>query len=125
MTIPSNLKFTKDHEWIKKEGNEALIGITDYAQSELGEIVFLELPEAGAEFKKESVFGTVEAVKAVSDLFMPASGVVIATNPELDDKPELVNEEPYGKGWMIRIKLSDEAELDNLMTPEAYEELTK
>jgi glycine cleavage system H protein len=125
MTIPSNLKFTKDHEWIKKEGNEALIGITDYAQSELGEIVFLELPEAGAEFKKESVFGTVEAVKAVSDLFMPASGVVIATNSELDDKPELVNEEPYGKGWMIRIKLSDEAELDNLMTPEAYEELTK
>lgn len=120
MNVPANLKFTKDHEWIKIEGSEALIGITDYAQSELGEIVFVELPAVGESKDKETVFGTVEAVKAVSDLFMPASGEIIAVNTELENKPELINEDPYEGGWMIRIALKDVSETDNLMTAEQY-----
>lgn len=125
MTNPENLRFTKDHEWIKKEGEEALVGISDYAQSELGEIVFVELPSVGEKVDKESVFGSVEAVKAVSDLFMPVSGEIIAVNAELGDKPELVNEDPYGKGWMIRIKFSDSSEFDSLMDPKEYESFIK
>jgi glycine cleavage system H protein len=120
MNVPAHLKFTKDHEWIKVEGSQALIGITDYAQSELGEIVFVELPAVGDVKKKDSTFGTVEAVKAVSDLFMPATGEVIEINVHLDEKPELVNEDPYGEGWMIRVALNDLAELDSLLSSEAY-----
>jgi len=120
MNVPANLKFTKDHEWIKIEGSEALIGITDYAQSELGEIVFVELPAVGESKDKETVFGTVEAVKAVSDLFMPASGDILAVNSALESKPELINEDPYEAGWLIRIALKDVSETDNLMTAEQY-----
>jgi glycine cleavage system H protein len=123
MNVPANLLFTKDHEWIKIEGSEALIGITDYAQTELGEIVFVELPGVGDSIAVESTFGTVEAVKAVSDLFMPVSGEVLDINPLLEDKPELINEDPYGEGWMIRIKLNNPAEVDNLLSPEAYTKL--
>ena len=120
MNLPANLKFTKDHEWIKVEGSEALVGITDYAQSELGEIVFVELPAVGESKNKETVFGTVEAVKAVSDLFMPVSGEILSVNSTLEDKPELINEAPYEDGWMIRIAIKDESELDSLMTAEQY-----
>jgi glycine cleavage system H protein len=124
MTI-ENYLFTKDHEWIRVEGNEAVIGISDYAQSELGEIVFVELPPIGDKYEKEAVFGTVEAVKAVSDLFLPVSGEVIAVNTELESKPELINDEPYGAGWMIRIKITDAAEIGALMNAEAYEAFIK
>jgi len=123
MNVPANLLFTKDHEWIKIEGSEAFIGITDYAQTELGEIVFVELPATGDTIAMESTFGTVEAVKAVSDLFMPVSGEVLKINPLLEDKPELINEEPYGEGWMIRIRLSNPAQIDALLSPEAYSKL--
>jgi glycine cleavage system H protein len=120
MNVPENLKFTKDHEWVKVEGAEALVGITDYAQSELGEIVFVELPAVGEVKEQESTFGTVEAVKAVSDLFMPVTGEVIEVNPELEGKPELINEDPYGAGWMIRVSLKNLSELDSLLSAEAY-----
>ncbi len=123
MNVPANLLFTKDHEWIKIEGSEALIGITDYAQTELGEIVYVELPAVGDSIVIENTFGSVEAVKAVSDLFMPVSGEVLDTNPLLEDKPELINEDPYGEGWMIRIKLNNPAEVDGLLSPEAYTQL--
>ena len=123
MNVPANLLFTKDHEWIKIEGSEALVGITDYAQTELGEIVFVELPAVGDAISMESSFGTVEAVKAVSDLFMPVSGEILSINPMLEDKPELINEEPYGEGWMIRIRLSNPAQIDALLSPEAYSKL--
>lgn len=120
MNVPEELKFTKDHEWIKVEGSEALVGITDYAQSELGEIVFVELPAVGEARERETVFGTVEAVKAVSDLFMPVSGEVVSVNSALEDKPELINEDPYEAGWMIRISIRDESQLDALMTAGQY-----
>lgn len=120
MNVPANLKFTKDHEWIKIDGSEALVGITDYAQSELGEIVFVELPAVGDFRDKSTVFGTVEAVKAVSDLFMPISGDVLSVNTELEDQPELVNDAPYEGGWMIRISIKDVSELDSLLTAEEY-----
>jgi len=120
MNVPENLKFTKDHEWIKVEGSEAFVGITDYAQSELGEIVYVELPAIGGTIEKETVFGTVEAVKAVSDLFMPVSGEVLSINAELEDKPELINEDPYEGGWMMRVALLDASELDSLMNAEQY-----
>lgn len=123
MNVPSNLKFTKDHEWIKVDGSEALIGITDYAQHELGEIVFVELPATGDAIAKEATFGTVEAVKAVSDLFMPVSGEVIEINALLEDQPEKINDDPYGEGWMIRIQLSHPAELEGLLSSEAYSAL--
>lgn len=125
MNIPQNLKYTKDHEWIRVEGNEAYVGITDFAQSELGEIVFVDITTVGEEVKKEEVFGTVEAVKAVSDLFLPASGEVLEQNPALEDQPELVNQDPYGEGWMIKIALADPAELDSLLDAAAYESLIK
>jgi glycine cleavage system H protein len=120
MNVPATLKFTKDHEWIKVEGSEALIGITDFAQSELGEIVFVELPAVGDVKEKDSTFGTVEAVKAVSDLFMPVTAEVMEVNAALEEQPELVNSDPYGEGWMIRVALKDLSELDSLLTPEAY-----
>ncbi|HEY5500333.1 MAG TPA: glycine cleavage system protein GcvH [Bacteroidales bacterium] len=125
MNVPANLKFTKDHEWVKVEGSEALIGITDYAQSELGEIVFVELPAVGESRAKGNVFGTVEAVKAVSDLFMPITGEVLSINEALEDKPELVNEAPYEDGWMIRVTLKDLSELDTLLNAEQYTEFIK
>lgn len=121
MTFPANLKYTKDHEWIRVEGNEAFVGITDYAQSELGEIVFLDVPTEGETVAQGETFGSIEAVKTVSDLFMPASGEVLELNPELDAHPELVNSDPYGAGWIIRIALSDAAELDSLLDAAAYE----
>jgi len=123
MNVPANLLFTKDHEWIKVEDGEALIGITDYAQTELGEIVFVELPAVGDSIVMEKTFGTVEAVKAVSDLFMPVSGEVMDINAQLEDKPELINEDPYGEGWMLRIKLNNPAEVESLLSADAYSAL--
>lgn len=120
MNIPSELKYTKDHEWIKIEGNVAKVGITDFAQGELGDIVYVEVETVGESFDKEEVFGTVEAVKTVSDLFMPVSGEVIEFNDELESNPEAVNNDPYGAGWMIKINLSDLSELDALLSAEEY-----
>ena len=123
MNIPADLKYTKDHEWIRLEGDEAVIGITDFAQLELGDIVFVEIETEGEELDQEEVFGTVEAVKTVSDLFMPISGKVSVFNEELDDAPEKVNEDPYGAGWMIRVKIADSAQLDELLSAEEYKNL--
>lgn len=123
MNFPADLKYTKDHEWIRVEGAVAYVGITDYAQSELGEIVFVDITTEGETLDKEEVFGTIEAVKTVSDLFMPVSGEVIEANAELDDKPELVNEDVYGKGWLIKISLSDPSEMDELLSAAEYEQL--
>ena len=123
MNFPTDLKYTKDHEWIRVDGNVAYVGITDYAQSELGEIVFVDITTEGEVVGKEEVFGTIEAVKTVSDLFMPVSGEVIEANAELDDKPELVNEDVYGNGWLIKITISDPSELDELMSAAEYEQM--
>ncbi|MDH6534771.1 glycine cleavage system protein GcvH [Parabacteroides sp. 52] len=123
MNFPAELKYTKDHEWIRVEGNNAYIGITDYAQSELGEIVFVDIPTEGETVAKEEVFGTIEAVKTVSDLFMPVSGEVEEVNAELEEKPELVNEDAYGKGWLIKITLSNPSEADGLLSAAEYEKL--
>jgi glycine cleavage system H protein len=120
MNIPAELKYTKDHEWIKVEGNVATVGITDFAQGELGDIVYVEVETIGENLDKEEVFGTVEAVKTVSDLFMPISGEVIEFNDELESNPEAVNNDPYGAGWMIKINISDAAELDELLSAEEY-----
>jgi glycine cleavage system H protein len=120
MNIPESLVYTKDHEWLKCEGNEALIGITDYAQSELGDIIFAEMPSVGDIFEKDAAFGTVEAVKAVSEVFIPVSGEVIDVNADLSDKPEMINEDPYGAGWMVRIRMSNPAEVEGLMNADAY-----
>ena len=125
MNIPKNLKYTKDHEWIRVEGNEAYIGITDFAQSELGDIVFVEIETEGEHLDKEETFGTVEAVKTVSDIFMPISGEVLEVNPKLEENPEVVNKDPYGDGWLIKISVDNASELDELLTPEKYEESTK
>jgi len=125
MNVPANLKYTKDHEWIRVEGNEAYVGITDFAQSELGEIVFVDINTVGETLAKEDVFGTVEAVKAVSDLFLPASGEILEQNQALESQPELVNQDPYGEGWMIKIALSDAAQIDTLLDAAAYSELIK
>lgn len=122
MKYPDNLKYTKDHEWIRVEGNEAYIGITDFAQSELGDIVYVEIDKDGEELDREEAFGTVEAVKTVSDLFMPVGGEIIEVNEKLEDQPELVNDDPYGDGWMIKVKIADAAELDNLISAEEYSE---
>lgn len=121
MNIPANLRYTKDHEWIRVEGNTAFVGITDYAQSELGEIVFVDIDTVGETVAQGEEFGSVEAVKTVSDLFMPASGEVLEFNEALNDQPELVNNDPYGEGWMIKVQLSDPAELDTLLDAAAYE----
>ena len=120
MNIPSNLKYTNDHEWIRVEGDEAYVGITDYAQSELGEIVFVDIDTVGETIEQNGVFGSVEAVKTVSDLNMPVTGEVLEVNEALDGQPELVNNDPYGKGWMIRIAVKDAAELDTLLDAEGY-----
>jgi glycine cleavage system H protein len=120
MAYPANLKYTKDHEWIQVDGDTGIVGITDYAQGELGDIVFVELPSIGKSIKQHESFGTIEAVKAVSDLYAPASGVVLEVNKDLSTTPEVVNKEPYGKGWMVKIKLSNPRELDSLMDAAAY-----
>jgi len=123
MNIPAELKYTKDHEWIKVEGDVVTIGITDFAQNELGDIVYVEIETEGEELDKEEVFGTVEAVKTVSDLFMPVSGEIISFNEGLEDAPESVNNDPYVSGWMIKVKISDASELDALMSADEYKEL--
>jgi len=123
MNIPENLKFTKDHEWIRVEGKEAYVGITEYAQGELGDVVFVEIETEGEELDKEEVFGTIEAVKTVSDMFMPVSGKVLEVNEKLEDTPEIVNKDPYGEGWLIKISLKDEAEIDELLDADAYKKL--
>lgn len=125
MNIKENLKYTKDHEWILIEGDEATIGITDFAQGELGDIVFVEVETVGETLAKEEVFGTIEAVKTVSDMFMPVSGEVIEFNEELEATPELVNQDPYGKGWIIKIKMSDTAELEELLSSEGYKNMVE
>ncbi len=125
MNIPSELKYTKDHEWIKIEGDVATIGITDFAQSELGDIVYVDVDTLDDELDAEEVFGSVEAVKTVSDLFMPLSGEVIEFNEALEDEPELVNKEPYEGGWMIKVKILDQSQIANLLDAEAYQELIK
>ncbi len=121
MNFPDNLRYTSEHEWIRVEGDEAFVGITDYAQSELGEIVFIDVPTVGETVGQGEVFGSIEAVKTVSDLNMPVTGEVLELNEELDAQPELVNNDPYGKGWIIRIAVKDAAELDSLMDASAYE----
>ncbi|MCY1512292.1 Glycine cleavage system H protein [compost metagenome] len=123
MNFPSELKYTKDHEWVRVEGNEAIVGITDFAQRELGDIVYIDINTVGSEVAKEEVFGTVEAVKTVSDLFMPLSGTVLEVNDALNDSPELVNTDPYGKGWMVKIALTDASEVDGLLSGEDYKGL--
>lgn len=123
MNIPSNLKYSKDHEWVRVEGDTAYIGITDFAQSELGEIVIVDITTEGETLASEAVFGSIEAVKTVSDLFMPLGGEVLEVNPKLEDNPELVNSDPYGEGWMIKVKMTDPSEVGKLLDAEAYKAL--
>lgn len=123
MNIPSDLKYTKDHEWVKIEGDTAIIGITDFAQGELGDIVYVEVETLDETLGKDEVFGTVEAVKTVSDLFLPLSGEIIAFNESLEDEPEKVNTDPYGEGWIIKVKISDSSEVEGLLGDAEYKEL--
>lgn len=123
MNFPSELKYTKDHEWVRVEGDTAYIGITDFAQSELGDIVYIDINTVGDHVTKEGIFGTVEAVKTVSDLFMPVSGEVLEVNAALDANPELVNSDPFGEGWMVKITITHPAELDTLLSVEDYKSL--
>ena len=123
MNIPSNLKYSKDHEWVRVEGDMAYIGITDFAQSELGEIVIVDITTEGETLAQEAVFGSIEAVKTVSDLFMPLGGEVLEVNPKLEDNPELVNSDPYGEGWMIKVKMTNPSEVGSLLDAEAYKAL--
>jgi glycine cleavage system H protein len=123
MKLPDNLKYTQDHEWVLVDGDVATVGITYFAQGELGDIVFVEIETEGESLDKGEIFGTVEAVKTVSDLFMPLSGEVIEVNEGLADNPEVVNKDPYGDGWMIKVKIADEAELDDLLSPEEYQKM--
>lgn len=120
MQFPENLKYSKDHEWVRVEGDTAFIGVTDFAQSELGDIVFVDVDTVGDELDKDEVFGSVEAVKTVSDLFLPVSGEILEFNEALEDAPESVNEDPYGEGWMVKISIADAAELEDLMDAAAY-----
>jgi glycine cleavage system H protein len=123
MNVPVNLLYTKDHEWLRVEGNFGYVGITDFAQGELGDIVFIEIETVGETLNKEEVFGTIEAVKTVSDMFMPVSGEVLEVNPALDELPEVVNKDPYGKGWMVKIKISNPSEVNDLLSAEKYKAL--
>ena len=120
MNVPAELKYTKEHEWIRVEGEEAVVGTTDYAQSQLGDIVFVECETVGDALEAGETFGTIEAVKTVSDLYLPVAGEVLEFNEELEGEPELVNKDPYGKGWIVKIKISDETELDGLLNADAY-----
>jgi len=121
MNIPKELRYTKDHEWIKVKGDTATIGVTDFAQQQLGDVVFVEIETMGETLQKGDVFGTIEAVKTVSDMYMPIAGEIIEVNPKLEDSPEIVNEDPYGEGWMIKIKIEDDLELDELLSADDYE----
>ncbi len=123
MSYPANLKYTKDHEWIRLEGDEAVVGITDFAQRELGDIVFLDINSVGEEVAENEVFGTIEAVKTVSDLFLPVTATILSVNDKLDSSPELVNQDPYGDGWIVRIKPADPADVEKLLSAEAYQNL--
>jgi glycine cleavage system H protein len=123
--VPEDLHYSKDHEWVRVDGDIATIGITDYAQNSLGDVVYVEVPKAGDEFAAHESFGSVESVKAVSELFTPVSGKVVEANPTLQDEPEKVNEDPYGAAWMIRVKMSKPGEVDSLLTPAEYEDFTK
>ncbi len=123
MKIPAELKYTEDHEWIRVDGEIATVGVTDFAQGELGDVVFIEIETEGEELDKGETFGTVEAVKTVSDLFMPVGGEIVEANAALADEPELVNKDPYGKGWMIKIKMSNPAELDELLSADGYQKM--
>lgn len=123
MLIPENIRYTKNHEWIRVEGNQGYVGITDYAQTELGDIVFVEIETVNELLEKEEVFGTIEAVKTVSDMFMPVSGKVLKVNPTLEDHPEIVNQDPYGEGWMIQITIENSSELEQLLSATQYKEL--
>lgn len=125
MNIPAELKYTKDHEWVRIDGNTATIGITDFAQSELGDIVFVEIETEGESLDQEEVFGSIEAVKTVSDLFMPVSGEITAFNEDLEANPEVVNSDPYGKGWMVKVTMSDSSEVDELLSAEEYADLVQ
>ena len=120
MNVPAELKYTKEHEWIRVEGEEAYVGITDYAQSQLGDIVFVEVETEGDNLEAGDTFGSIEAVKTVSDLYKPVAGEVLEFNSELEDQPDLVNKDPYGKGWIIKVKIEDEAQLDGLLNADAY-----
>jgi glycine cleavage system H protein len=123
MNVPENLLYTKDHEWLRVEGDTAYAGVTDFAQGELGDIVFIEIETLGETLEKEEVFGTIEAVKTVSDMFMPVSGEILEVNPALEDTPDVVNKDPYGKGWMVKIKITNPVELKDLLSPEKYKAL--
>ena len=123
MNVPVNLLYTKDHEWLRIEGNFGYVGVTDFAQSELGDIVFIEIETVGETLKKEEVFGTIEAVKTVSDMFMPVSGEILELNPALGESPDVVNKDPYGKGWMVKINITNPSETAGLLTPEQYKAL--
>lgn len=122
MNFPDNLKYTKEHEWLRVENDTAVVGVTDYAQSELGDIVYIEFPEVGKSFSQNDSIGTIEAVKTVADLYAPVSGELLEVNNELTDNPELVNQDPYEKGWMLKIKIGDPSEIDTLMDSSAYKE---
>lgn len=123
MNVPGELRYTRDHEWVKVDGSTATVGITDFAQGELGDIVYIEIETVGEELASEEIFGTIEAVKTVSDLFMPVAGKITALNDAIADEPNLVNSDPYGKGWMIKIEMDDAAEFESLLTAEQYMEL--
>jgi glycine cleavage system H protein len=123
MNIPLNLFYTKDHEWLRIEENFGYVGVTDFAQGELGDIVFIEIETVGETLKKEEVFGTIEAVKTVSDMFMPVSGEILEVNPALEESPDVVNKDPYGKGWMVKIKITNPSEVNDLLSPEKYKTL--
>jgi len=125
MNYPDDLKYTKEHEWIRVEGNTVTIGVTEYAAEQLGDIVYVELPEAGSEYETNDTFGVLESVKAVSDCFAPLNGTVMEANDLLQDSPEIVNEDPYGEGWMIRMEIKDKSQLDKLMDHSKYEEFVK
>ena len=123
MNVPGELKYTRDHEWVRIEGDFAYVGVTDFAQGELGDIVFVEIETVGEKLAREEVFGTIEAVKTVSDLFMPVSGEILEMNPLIEESPDVVNKDPYGKGWMIKIKITDPSEAIDLLSAESYKKL--
>jgi glycine cleavage system H protein len=123
MNVPADLLYTKDHEWIRVEGSTGFIGVTDFAQGELGDIVFIEIETVGETLGKEEVFGTIEAVKTVSDMFMPVSGEILELNPALEETPDVINKDPYGKGWMVKIRITNPAETESLLTAEQYKAL--
>jgi glycine cleavage system H protein len=123
MKIPDELKYTKDHEWVRREEGEVTVGITEFAQGELGDIVFVEIETEGETLQKDEVFGTIEAVKTVSDMYMPVSGEITATNPKLSETPDIVNKDPYGEGWMIKIKIADPGQFDELLSADQYRQL--